>query len=383
MAVTYRSPLLERYGVFEATGADAGVAAHYGEPLKEQRRLVLGDSKFVLADYSHLGIVTVSGPDRHSWLTTLSSQVLTGMNAGDSREFTLLSPQGRIEYAPFAVEDGEKIWLIVEHEQAESLTEFLNRMKFMLRVEIQNVSIEYAALCSYADPRTADNAPEQLHTAVVWADPWPAVADGGTSYADIEQTAHPGAEHRRYFTIVPRTELETIGEQVSLAGIWAAEALRIEAWRPRCANEVDAKTIPHELDLMRTAVHLSKGCYKGQETVARVHNLGHPPRRLVFLDLDGSEHTLPATGATVYAGTRKVGTVTSVAQHWEAGPIALAVIKRSVDPTAQLIVVDEVAEDSDSHPAQRASYAATQVLIVSPDAGQVAGRRQTGEFLRR
>ena len=374
----YTSPWLTSHGVFPAEGIDAGVAAHYGEPLKEQRRLALGAEKFVVADYSHLGVVTVAGPDRHSWLTTISSQVLTGMTAGDSREFLLLSPQGRIEYAPLAVDDGERLWLIVEPGQASPLVDYLNSMKFLLRVEIEDVSDRYAVLCSTEDPRTADQAPAELASAVVWEDPWRHICPGGLSYA-ADADDHPGQDFRRFFSIVDRAALPGLAEQVSLAGIWAAEALRVEAWRPRFGREVDEKSIPHELDLMRTAVHLNKGCYKGQETIARVHNLGHPPRRIVFLDLDGSEHTLPPAGSLVYAGTKKVGTVTSSAQHWEAGPIALAVIKRSVDPQAQLRVV-EPSQDEDSQPAE---YAAAQTVIVSPDAGQVAGRRTMGDFLRR
>ena len=149
----------------------------------------------------------------------------------------------------------------------------------------------------------------------------------------------------------------------------AAEALRIAAWRPRLGAETDDKTIPHELDLLRTAVHLAKGCYKGQETIARVHNLGHPPRRLVFLQLDGSQHTLPAPGSEVLPASARSGTVTSVAQHYEMGPVALAVIKRSVAPDEVLTVLDG-----------EEPYTAAQEVIVAPDAGQVVGR-QTG-FLR-
>ncbi|MDO4917292.1 MAG: folate-binding protein [Rothia sp. (in: high G+C Gram-positive bacteria)] len=383
MSLGYQSPILQSLGVFEASGPDAGVAAHYGEPLKEQRRLVWGDQKFVVADYSHWGIVTVAGPDRHSWMTTLSSQVVDPMQAGDSAELTLLSPQGRIEYVPLVVEDGEKLWLIVESDQAEPLTEYLQRMKFMLRVEITNVSDQFATVVSTADPRTAENAPAELKEAVVWQDPWPNIAPGGTSYSAVPDAEHPGYDFQRFVSIISRENLLKIAPAVSWAGIWAAEALRIEAWRPRFANEVDAKSIPHELDLMRTAVHLSKGCYKGQETVARVHNLGHPPRRLVFLDLDGSEHTMPAVGANVLNGTKKVGYVTSVAQHWEAGPIALALVKRNVDPQAQLTVVEEPQDSEESSTATPAQYSALQTVIVSPEAGQAAGRRHMGDFLRR
>ena len=123
-----------------------------------------------------------------------------------------------------------------------------------------------------------------------------------------------------------------------MAGLWAAEALRVAAWRPRLGLETDHRTIVHEVDWLRTAVHLHKGCYRGQETVARVHNLGRPPRRLVFLHVDGSGHVLPPEGAEVYAGDRVVGHLTSVGRHHTDGPIALALIKRNTDPTLDLIV---------------------------------------------
>jgi folate-binding protein YgfZ len=143
-----------------------------------------------------------------------------------------------------------------------------------------------------------------------------------------------------------------------VAGVDALEALRIAAWRPRFAHEVDARSIPHELDWLRSAVHLDKGCYRGQETVAKVHNLGRPPRRLVQLDLDGSESVLPAPGAPVLAGDAEVGTVTSSARHHEDGPIALAVVKRSVPQDAVLAVRTA---DGD--------VAAAQRVVVPADAG--------------
>jgi tRNA-modifying protein YgfZ len=195
------------------------------------------------------------------------------------------------------------------------------------------------------------------------------VAPGGYSYATVPPADHPGLERPWFEYLVPAAELEEAVEGRALAGVLAAEALRLAAWRPRIGAETDDKTIPHELDLLRTAVHLAKGCYKGQETIARVHNLGHPPRRLVFLQLDGSQHTLPQAGSPVLVGERKVGTVTSVAQHYEMGPVALAVIKRSVAADEILTVLDG------DEP-----YTAAQELIVAPDAGQVVGR-QTG-FLK-
>ncbi|WP_421083265.1 YgfZ/GcvT domain-containing protein [Rothia nasimurium] len=377
----YTSPLLRRPGAFAATGADAGVAAHYGDPVAEQRALARR-SKLVLVDHSNLGLVTVTGEDRLTWLTTLSTQVLSGLGEGASTELLLLTPQGRIEFSAFAVEREGTVWLITEREQAAPMADYLNRMKFMLRVEIADRTDSYAVLGSTLDPRQVEGADAVLAGGTVWVDPWGAgIAPGGYTYSAAGEGEHPSSAYRRYLTIVPAHRLLDAVEGATLAGSWAAEALRIEAWRPRVGVDSDEKTIPHELDLLRTAVHLEKGCYKGQETVARVHNLGHPPRRLTFLDLDGSEHTLPAAGSAVMNGEKKVGVVTSVALHHEAGPIALAVLKRTVDPAAELRVVDELDRDADGNPVTTV-YAASQTLILAPDAGQVAGRRNMGDFLR-
>lgn len=355
----HRSPLLTRPGAVEAEGLDRGVAAHYGDPLREQRALARTPGTVV--DLSHKGVVTVTGPDRLSWLTTLSSQVLTGLAPGAGAETLFLSVQGRIETAPHVVDDGTTTWLITEAGETAPLTAWLGSMRFALRVEIADRTGEWAVLGA-AGPVPG------LEERLVWRDPWPEVVRGGWSYAALDGP-HPGEERTWWEHLVPRDELDALTRDLPLAGAWAAEALRIAAWRPRWGAETDERTIPHELDLLRTAVHLEKGCYKGQETVARVHNLGHPPRRLVLLDLDGSEHTLPPAGADVLAGERSVGHVTSVQLHHEQGPIALAVLKRTADPAAQLVVTDGE---------QR--WAAAQQVVVPPDAGQVVGR-QSG-FLR-
>jgi folate-binding protein YgfZ len=357
--MTIHSPLLSRPGAVEGTGADAGVASHYGEPLREQRALAAGTA---VVDLSHRGVVTVTGPDRLSWLNTLSSQQVSGLQPGESSELLLLSIQGRIEFDARVVDDGGTTWLIVEAAEAVPLAEWLNKMKFMLRVEIEDVSAEWAVIGSTKDV-------QEWSGLLSWRDPWPHVGAGGYAYSVVAEADHPGLDRPWVEYLVPAAALEeTVGGR-PLAGVLAAEALRIAAWRPRLGAETDDKTIPHELDLLRTAVHLAKGCYKGQETIARVHNLGHPPRRLVFLQLDGSQHTMPVPGSQVLLGERKVGVVTSVAQHYEMGPIALAVIKRSVGPDEILTVMDG-----------EEPYVAAQEVIVAPDAGQVVGR-QTG-FLR-
>ncbi|WP_307114598.1 CAF17-like 4Fe-4S cluster assembly/insertion protein YgfZ [Sinomonas atrocyanea] len=369
--MTQASPLMARPGAVAAHGPDEGVAAHYGDPVREQRELAAGRAA---VDLSYRGIVTVAGPDRLSWLTTLSSQQLSGLRPGQSSELLLLSVQGRIEFDARVVDDGERAWLLVEAGEAQGLAAWLESMKFMLRVEVEDVSARWGVL-------GATRRLEQLAAfapggrGLTWEDPWPHVAAGGFSYTAVDEAHHPGLERPWFEHVVERARLaEAVAalgsDGVGLAGAMASEALRIAAWRPRWGLETDERTIPHELDLLRTAVHLAKGCYKGQETVARVHNLGHPPRRLTLLQLDGSAHTLPAPGSAVFpagaeAGARPVGTVTSVALHHEMGPVALAVLKRSVDPSVALVVRGE---------ADGEEYAAAQEIIVAPEAGQVVGR---------
>ncbi|MFV0286311.1 MAG: YgfZ/GcvT domain-containing protein [Demequina sp.] len=347
------SPVLARHGAVPDAAADAAVAWHYGDPTAEQRALQAGRA---VVDQSHLGIVTVTGPDRLSWLDSLSTQAVGRLAPGQSSELMILSPQGRIEHVAGAVDDGETVWLITE--TAEGLATFLDRMRFMLRVEVADVTAEWAALGEAVRAPAAEGEP------VTWVDPWPGIVEGGTTYA-ADPSAHPGVERAWRLVIVPRSTLDAqIDERLeagwTLAGTWAAEAERIAAYRPRAVYEVDATTLPHELDWLRTAVHLHKGCYRGQETVAKVHNVGRPPRRLTLLHLDGSAHTLPERGASVTLGegddAKEVGHITSVARHHEYGPIALAVLKRSTDPAATLAV-----------PSDGGVLAASQELIVNAD----------------
>jgi tRNA-modifying protein YgfZ len=324
---TTTSTLLGRPGAVAAEGADAGVAAHYGDPMREQRLLAEG---LACVDLSHRGVVTVSGPDRLSWLHSMTTQELTGLGPRQSRESLVLSPKGHVEHALHLVDDGETTWVTVEPGTAPALVAWLESMRFMLRVEVADVTADWAVLGEPVATESAEGEP------LAWVDPWPALVGDTAAYGPVE--GHPGEGRAWRELVVPRGSLEDAVGDRPLAGVWAAEALRVTAWRPRLGFETDHRTIPHELDWLRTAVHLHKGCYRGQETIARVHNLGRPPRRLVFLHLDGSGHVVPDAGAALVLDGREVGRLTTVARHHEDGPVALAVVKRSVPGDADLLV---------------------------------------------
>jgi folate-binding protein YgfZ len=326
-ASVWPSPLLSQPGAVAGEGVDAPVAAHYGNPLREQRLLLEG---LAAVDLSHRGVVTISGPDRLSWLHSITTQMLTGLAPRRSVETLVLSPKGHIEHDLHLVDDGEVSWVTIEPGTASALVSWLDSMRFMLRVEVRDVSADYAVIGEPVRAETSAGEP------LAWSDPWPSLVGDTASYSAVTDPAgHPGSERPWRELIVPRDQLEAALGDRPLAGMWAAEALRVAAWRPRLGFETDQRTIAHEVDWLRTAVHLHKGCYRGQETVARVHNLGRPPRRLVFLHLDGSGHILPAQGAEVESGGRVVGRLTSVARHHELGPIALAVLKRNTPLEAE------------------------------------------------
>ncbi|MBI0298301.1 folate-binding protein YgfZ [Streptomyces sp. PRKS01-29] len=306
-----KSPLLSLPGAVPGEGPDEGVAAHYGDLFREQRALADGTG---FVDLSHRGVVTVSGADRLSWLHLLLTQHVSELPPGQATEALILSAHGHIEHALYLVDDGETTWAHVEPDSQGDLIAYLESMKFFYRVDIADRTDEYAVVHLPAGSIT--EAPED---------------------AVVRETPHG----RDLF--LPRERLTAFAEASGPPiGVLAYEALRVEAHRPRVGLETDHRTIPHELGWIGSAVHLQKGCYRGQETVARVQNLGKPPRRLVFLHLDGSEVTLPSHGAPIRLASegeegRQLGFITSSARHHELGPIALALVKRNVPVDAELI----------------------------------------------
>ncbi|NIY67190.1 CAF17-like 4Fe-4S cluster assembly/insertion protein YgfZ [Streptomyces malaysiensis] len=306
-----KSPLLSLPGAVPGEGPDEGVAAHYGDLFREQRALADGTG---FVDLSHRGVVTVSGADRLSWLHLLLTQHVSDLPPGQATEALILSAHGHIEHALYLVDDGETTWAHVEPDSQGDLIAYLESMKFFYRVDIADRTEDYAIVHLPAGSIT--EAPED---------------------AVVRETPHG----RDLF--LPRERLTAFAEASGPPiGALAYEALRVEAHRPRVGLETDHRTIPHELGWIGSAVHLHKGCYRGQETVARVQNLGKPPRRLVFLHLDGSEVKLPSHGAPIRLAAegvegRQLGFITSSARHHELGPIALALVKRNVPVDAELI----------------------------------------------
>ena len=378
------TPVLRLPGAVEGVAPDAGAPAHYGRPLPEQRALDRGRA---VVDCAQYGVVRLTGPDRLEWLESLSSQLLP---AGGCAETLLLSPQGRIEHQLFAVDDGTATHLVTEGGSVDELIAWLRRMRFMKRVEIDDVSDELHVVATIApgfdDPGLELGAAAPNGAPLVWVDPWPTGVPGGANSTPLAEDAHPGRAFRLRLHLLDTAAWKALAARVragelEAAGSLALEALRVAAWRPRFARDVDDRSLPHELDLLRSAVHLSKGCYRGQETVAKVHNLGHPPRRLALLDIDGIDGRLPAHGALVHLADdpdgRPVGRIGSIALHYDEGPIALAMLKRGVDPEAALLVdlepapvvagVEPSANAAAPDPVERLD--ARQTVIVRPDAG--------------
>jgi len=293
--------------VYVEEGLDKGAIWHFGEVAKEQRALAEGKA---WADLSHRAVIEINGADRLTWLHSLTTQHLEKLQPGEWKEALILDPQGHVEQQLFLVDDGSSVFIHLDQEKKESLISYLEKMKFMLRVDVKDVSDEYAI---FRAPGKSD--------------------DLGGPYA-----------------LVPRAEISSMSEAFNASnlqvGIWALEAERIARGRARIDMDTDHKSIPNELGVLNKSVHMNKGCYRGQETVAKVFNLGHPPRRLVLLHLDGSSVDLPKHGDSVSHEGKEIGFIGSVARHHELGPIALAIIKRTTSADA-VLVADGVAANQE------------------------------------
>jgi folate-binding protein YgfZ len=292
---------------------DPGVSWHYGDPLGEQRAAERG---VAVVDRSNREILAVPGEDRLSWLHTITSQHLLALGDGEHTEALVLDLRGHVEHHAVVSHVDGTVWLDTEPGAAQGLLTYLNSMVFWSKVAPRDATAELAVL-SLLGPGT-----DQVLAEVGDLGGFVRMATGRTDL------------------LVPRSELGQIWQRLvdagaTPAGSWAYEALRVAALRPRLGIDTDERTIPHEVGWIGPAVHLDKGCYRGQETVARVANLGRPPRRMVLLHLESPEKA-PSTGDPVRAGERVVGRIGTVAVHHELGPLALALLKRSIEPDTPL-----------------------------------------------
>jgi folate-binding protein YgfZ len=349
------------------TGPDGGAIWHYGDPLGEQRAAETGAA---MVDRSHRGVLTLTGADRQSWLHSISTQHVSELPDGASTQNLSLDGQGRVEDHWLQTELGGVSYLDTEPWRSEPLLEYLRKMVFWSNVTAAPADL---AVLTLLGPQLS----EQTVLDALGLDALPA-----------EMTAAPmsggGFVRRRSEARQGQIELDVLVDRagsaelqrqlrsagVRPAGVWAYEAHRVAAVRPRLGVDTDERTIPHEVGWIGDAVHLDKGCYRGQETVARVHNLGKPPRMLVLLHLDGSVDR-PTTGDAVLAGGRAVGRVGTVVEHVDLGPVALALVKRGIPADTALSTggSGEVAAMID---------AASVPTVDGPGAGRVAVERLRG-----
>ncbi len=310
---------------------------HFGGPIPEQRTLTEGPESSVVVDDSTV-VYRLRGADRLTWLHSLTSQSLVGMQPGDSAETLILDPNGHVEHMLRLVEGtDETTWMLLHVGYAEAAVEWLNKMRFRADVSIEDASADVVTVSEY---RAGSPARALLPVIATWVDPWGEVVDGGFSYANELPEWH------RVVHLVPADWATSVSPLIAdgslkLAGHLAADALRIAAGRPEPTDFEGVNALPHEYDLLRTSVHLNKGCYRGQETVAKVFNVGRPPKRLVMLYLDGSDVELPAAPPPipgVIEMGNPVGWILAAAHHYELGPIALAVLLRKIDPTSEVFL---------------------------------------------
>jgi folate-binding protein YgfZ len=339
-----------RVGDLDPKSRDADLVAHYGDPVREQRAM---ESDVSLVDRGNRGVIAITGPERLTWLHNLTTQHLLALAPGEGSELLILSPHGHVEHDALLVDDGATTWLDVEPGTAADLIDFLLKMRFLTQADPVDVTADWALL-SLVGPNAATSlgrlgveTPTPPHVEPVPAAKFASAdvaARPTTVYATVALSGGGWARRHadRIDLLVPRDAADHVAEQLAVprAGIWAYEALRVAARRPRFGFETDHRTIPAEIELLAPAVHLDKGCYRGQETVARVHNLGRPPRRLVLVHLDGvSTDELPAPGTPVVAAYgREIGFVGTAVRHHELGMIALAIVKRNVADDAALTI---------------------------------------------
>ncbi|GAY09255.1 folate-binding protein YgfZ [Pseudonocardia sp. N23] len=311
---------------------DEAVPAHRGDPLAEQRAMARSAA---VVDRGHREVIAVPGEDRLSWLHLLLTQHVSELPEDTGTEALVLDLNGRVLHHMSVAHVDGVVWLDTDPGGSAELFEYLSKMVFWSKVEPRDATAELAVL-SVVGPDTA----AVLAAAGVPVPEAPSGAAALPGGGFVRRMPWPGKDAAD--VVVPRSEREAWFATLTAAGARAAgamafEAFRVESLHPRLGIDTDERTIPHEVRWIDSAVHLTKGCYRGQETVARVANMGRPPRNLVLLHLDAGDEELPVPGDTVFKDGRAVGRVGTVTLHHELGAVALALLKRSVPVDAELV----------------------------------------------
>jgi folate-binding protein YgfZ len=262
-----------------------------------------------VVDRPDLASVHLSGTGVLGYLHAVCTQHTLDLAPGDATQALLLSPKGKIEYAfRLAVLDGGGVLLDTEAAAAPALAERLARFVFRHDVTVGQPVAGAASLLGHRTPVGFDLV--------------------GTAAA------------------AAAAELERAGLQRSPAERW--ELARVAGGLPRAGHELTDDVLAEEAGLLGSHVHLDKGCYPGQETVARVHNLGQVQRRLAGLVFrpspNGGGDGLPAPRTDLVADDgRRAGQLRSVVDHPDLGPIGLAYVRRVVDTGRLVRAGDRVA----------------------------------------
>lgn len=275
-----------------------------------------------ILDRSGRGKLLVRGADAAEFLQGQLTNDVEALAPGGGCYCALLDRKGHIQADARALRiSAQEIWLDTEPQAAEAMRRHLGTYKIGRAVEVDDVSGERAIL-SLIGPAAA-----QL-----------AGVPGGAEH-DHAQAEVGGVACRWVATdlgvdlIAPAGEAERLREALLAAGAVevaeaAAEILRVESGRPRFGAEMGPATMPAEAGIVERAVDFEKGCYIGQEPVARLHYRGRPNRTLRGLRLGGPA---PA-GVPLFSGDREVGTIGSACVSPALGPIALAVVRREAAP---------------------------------------------------
>lgn len=284
-----------------------------------------------LVDRTERAVLTVTGPDAAEYLQGQLTNDVEALAPGDGQYAALLDRKGHMQSDLRVLRvSAEEILLEVEGVAREAVVRHLTMYSIGREVAVADLGEERAVL-SLIGPRSAELA----GTA-----PLPEDACEATSVAGVEVVAAGSAEG--VDLIVATAERERLRTALLDAGAVAvspaaAEILRIEAGRPRFGAEMGTETMPAEAGIVEQAVSFTKGCYIGQETVARLHYKGKPNRHLRGLRLSA-----PATpGAAVRLGEKEVGRLGSAGVSPALGAIGLAILRREAEPGSEVAVGED------------------------------------------